>query len=62
MEATIQHTDNKIVAIIAGVLILLFALMLFHKHDFITTSTIPQVEVLQWSADTCWVRNSLLKT
>lgn len=54
MEATIQHTDNKNVAIIAGVLLLLFSFLLFHTLDLITTSTIPQVEVLQWSADTCW--------
>ena len=57
MEATIQHTDQKNIAIIAGVLILLFTLLLFYKHDFTTTSTIPQVEVLRWSADTCWVGN-----
>ena len=56
MEATIQHTDNKDIAIIAGVLLLLFSLLLFHRHDLTTTSTIPQVEVLQWSADTCWGR------
>lgn len=55
MEATIQHTDNKITAIIAGVLILLFSLLFFHTH-VTTTTTIPQVEVLQWSSDTCWVR------
>lgn len=53
MEATIQHTDNRIIAIIAAVLLLLFSLLLFYTHDFTTTSTI-QVEVLQWSADTCW--------
>ena len=53
MESTIQHTDNKNVAIIAGVILLLFTL-LFFTHDFTTTTTIPQVEVLQWSADTCW--------
>lgn len=54
MEATIQHTDNKITAIIAGVLILLFSLLFFHTHDFTTTSTNTQVAVLQWSSDTCW--------
>lgn len=54
MEATIQHTDNKIIAIIAGVLLLLFTLLFFNTH-FTTTTTIPQVEVMQWSADTAWV-------
>jgi len=55
MEAAIQHTD-RIIAIIAGVLLLLFTLLFFRTHDFTTTNTIPQVEVLQWSADTCWGR------
>lgn len=53
MEQTIKK-ENRIIAIIAGALLLLFSLLLFQKHDFTTTSTIPQVEVLQWSADTCW--------
>lgn len=58
MEATIQHTDNRIIiiAIIAGVLLLLFTLLFFHTHNSITTNTIPQVEVMQWSSDTCWGR------
>jgi hypothetical protein len=55
MESTIQQY-NKILAIIAGVLLLLFTFLFFHSHDFTTTQTIPQVEVLQWSADTCWGR------
>ena len=57
MEATIQHTDNnRIIAIIAGALLLLFTLLFSNTHDFTTTTTIPQVEVLQWSSDTCWGR------
>ena len=55
MEATIQ-TENRLTAIISAVFLLLMFMLFFYTHDFATTTTtVPAVEVIQWSADTCWV-------
>ena len=53
MESTMTE-DNRIIAIIPAILLLLMFMLFFHTHDF-TTTTIPAVEVMQWSSDTCWV-------
>ncbi len=59
MEQIIQYTQINIKQIIT---ILIFAMLislavysLLNTRLFTTTQTIPQVQVLQWSADTCWI-------
>lgn len=54
MESTIQQIDNKTIAIISAVLLLLMAVLIFHAHTFTTTTTVHAVEVMKWSTDTCW--------
>lgn len=58
MEATIQTIDIKKIAIcLLFILATMFAYYLYNQNitHFTTTQTIPQVQVLQWSADTAWV-------
>lgn len=47
----------KMKAIISTVLLLLIAMMFCHIYNHTTTFTgnSATVEVLQWSADTCWI-------
>lgn len=57
MEQTIK-IDNKAIAIISGVLLLLTAIMFCQTYNHITTFNghSAAVETLQWSSDTCWVK------
>jgi len=58
MEATIQTIDiKKIVICLLFILATMFAYYFFNQSitHFTNVNTIPQVEVLQWSADTAWV-------
>lgn len=58
MEATIQTIDIKrIVICLLFIIATMFAYYIFNQNitHFTTTTTIPQVEVLQWSSDTAWV-------
>lgn len=58
MEATIQTIDIKKIAVcLLFILATMFAYYIYNQNiTYFTTTTIPQVEVLQWSADTCWGR------
>lgn len=55
METTI-NVDDRIVAIISTIILLLMAMMFCHiNHTTTFTGNSAAVEVLQWSADTCWI-------
>lgn len=59
MEQTIQYTQINIkqivIILIFAMLISLAGYILLNTRHYTTTQTIPQVEVLQWTADTAWV-------
>lgn len=48
----IQYTDNIFSLVIALLLLLSLALIVCAKVS--NPITIPEIEVMQWSADTCW--------
>ena len=48
------NIDNKVIAIVSIALLLLIFVLIFHTHEF-TATTVPAVEVMQWSSDTSWV-------